>query len=105
MEGLYAGFAKMDITPEYQVGLGGYSNAETRRNTAILDRIYATCIALTDGDETILLYTIDNCACGRETANKIREVVNQATGIPGEKMFFGATHTHSAPSMGGHPEA
>ena len=83
--GLLAGFAKIDITPDYQVGLGGYSNAESRRNTAILDRIYATCIALTDGDETILLYTLDNCSCGRGSADAIRKVVSEATGIPGRR--------------------
>ena len=53
-QGLLAGFAKVDITPDYQVGLGGYSNAESRRNIGIAEKIYATCIALTDGDETIL---------------------------------------------------
>jgi len=105
-QGLYAGYAKMDITPEYQVGLGGYSNAETRRNVdGIADRIYATCIALTEGEETILLYTIDNCACDHSFAEEIRSMVSAATGIAGEKIFCGATHTHSAPSLGGHPEA
>ena len=104
-KGLMAGFAKMDITPDYTVGLGGYSNAETRRNVGIAMPIYATCIALREGEETILVYTIDNCACGRGTADEIREVVGAATGIPGDKMFFGATHTHNAPSTGGYPEA
>jgi hypothetical protein len=104
-KGLMAGFAKMDITPDYTVGLGGYSNAETRRNVGIAMPIYATCIALREGEETILVYTIDNCACGRGTADEIREVVGAATGIPGDKMFFGATHTHNAPSIGGYPEA
>ena len=61
--GLYAGFAKIDITPDYQIGIGGYSNPESRRSEMVEERIYTTCIALTDGDETILLYTIDNCAC------------------------------------------
>jgi len=103
--GLYAGFAKMDITPDYQVGLGGYSNAETRRNTGIAARINATCIALTDGDETILLYTIDNCACARGIADEIREVVCAATGLAEDKIFIGATHSHNAPSLFGHPEA
>ena len=28
--GLYAGFAKVDITPDYEVGLSGYSNPESR---------------------------------------------------------------------------
>ena len=102
-KGLLAGYAKIDITPDYQVGLGGYSNAESRRNTAVLDRIYATCIAVTEGEDTVLLYTIDNCSCGRATANAIRSVVSQATGVPEDKIFFG--HTHNAPGMGGHPEA
>ena len=104
-QGLLAGFAKIDITPDYQVGLGGYSNAESRRNTGIAARIYATCIALTDGDETILLYTIDNCACARGIADEIRQVVTEATGIAEDKIFCAATHSHNAPSLFGHPEA
>lgn len=103
--GLLAGFAKLDITPDYPVGLGGYSNAESRRSVGIAERIYATCIALTDGDETILMYTIDNCACARGIANEIRTVVSAAVGIDGEKIFCAATHSHSAPSLFGHPEA
>lgn len=103
--GLLAGYAKLDITPDYQVGLGGYSNAESRRNTGIAARIYATCIALTDGDETILMYTIDNCACARGIADEIRQVVTEATGIAEDKIFCAATHSHNAPSLFGHPEA
>ena len=104
-QGLLAGFAKIDITPDYQVGLGGYSNAESRRNEGIAARIYATCIALTDGGETILLYTIDNCACARGIADEIREVVTAATGIAEDKIFCAATHSHNAPSLFCHPEA
>ena len=104
-KGLLAGYAKIDITPDYQIGLGGYSNAETRRSVGIAARIYATCIALTDGDETILLYTIDNCSCTRAVAERIREVVGAAVGIDGEKIFCAATHSHNAPSMAGYPEA
>lgn len=103
--GLLAGFAKIDITPDYQVGLGGYSNAESRRNTGIAERIYATCIALSEGDEKILVYTIDNCACAHNIAEQIREVVGAATGIAGDKIFCAATHSHNAPSLFGHPEA
>ena len=103
--GLYAGFAKIDITPDYQVGIGGYSNAESRRSEMVEERIYTTCIALTDGDETILLYTIDNCACDHGMAEKIRAAVTPVTGIAGEKIFCSATHGHNCPSFGGYPEA
>lgn len=103
--GLYAGFAKIDITPDYQIGIGGYSNAESRRSEMVEERIYTTCIALTDGDETILLYTIDNCACDHGMAEKIRAAVTPVTGIAGEKIFCAATHGHNCPSFGGYPEA
>ena len=103
--GLYAGFAKVDITPDYQIGIGGYSNAESRRSEMVEERIYTTCIALTDGEETILLYTIDNCACDHGMAEKIRAAVTPVTGIAGEKIFCSATHGHNCPSFGGYPEA
>ena len=102
---LQAGFAKIDITPDYNIGLGGYSNADTRISEAIEDRIYATCIALTDGEETILLYTLDNCGFGSEMADRLRAPVTAATGIAGEKIFVMATHTHNAPALAAHNQA
>jgi len=104
-QGLYAGFAKVDITPDYVVGLSGYSNPESRRNEdGIADRIYTTCIALTEGEETILLYTVDTCGLGHEFAEAIRKVVSKAVEIPAEKIFCAATHTHNAPALFGYPE-
>ena len=99
VEGLSVGYSKVNITPEFSVGLGGYSDAETRKSEGFVDYIYATCIAATDGDETILMYTIDTCAMAHSTAEKIRGLVTAATGVPGEKIFVGATHCHSCPSL------
>lgn len=102
---LQAGFAKIDITPDYPIGLGGYSNANVRISEGIEDRIYATCIALSEGEETILVYTIDNCAAGQETAERLRGAVTAATGIADEKIFVAATHSHNCPGLGGHDQA
>ena len=87
---------------DYPTGLGGYSNAETRQHEGVVENIFTTCIALTEGEETILLFTLDNCACDHHCAELIRGVVTPITGIPGEKIFCSATHTHSAPSWGGY---
>jgi len=103
--GLYAGFGKVNITPDYQIGIGGYSNAESRRSEMVEEPIYTICVALTDGDETILLYTIDNCGIAHGFAEKIREAVTPVTGIAGEKIFVAATHGHNCPGLGGYPEA
>ena len=98
--GLQVGFAKINITPDYSVGLGGYSDAETRRSEGFIDYIYITCIAVTEGEETILLYTLDNCAASKSVADKFRNAVTPVTDIPAEKIFVGATHSHSCPSLG-----
>ena len=98
-DGLQIGYAKIDITPDFSVGLGGYSDAETRRSEGFVTYIYATCIAATYGEKTILMFTIDNCAASANVANKIRNVVSPATGIPETDIFVGATHCHSCPSL------
>ena len=102
---LLAGFGKIDVTPDYPVGLRGYANDGTRIHEMVVDPIYVTCIALTEGEETILVYTLDHCCCDQTITQWIRQAVTPVTGIPGEKIFTSATHTHSAPSTGAHPNA
>ena len=96
---LKIGYSKVDITPDFSVGLGGYSDSETRRSEGFVDKIYITCIAATSGEDTILIYTLDNCAAAETVANKIRGVASPATGVPENKIFVGATHAHSCPSL------
>ena len=45
-KGLMAGFAKIDMTPDYPVGLAGDSDAEKRIHEMVVEPVYATCIAL-----------------------------------------------------------
>lgn len=103
--GLKAGYAKVNLTPGYVTGLGGYSDAETRASTGFLDYIYVTCIAVNSGEETILLYTIDTCGLGRNDKDPIRAVVSRTTGVPEDKIFIGATHGHNCPALTGYANA
>ena len=98
-EGLQVGYAKIDITPTYEVGLHGYGDTAKRASQGFLDYIYSTCIAVTSGEETVLIYTIDNVGINHESAEKIRDEVTEATGIAGEKIFIGATHGHNCPAL------
>ena len=104
-EGLQVGFAKVNITPDFTVGLGGYSDAETRSTTGFVEYIYTTCIAVTSGEDTLLMYTIDTCAVAKAQMDKIREMVTAATGIPGEFIFAGGTHGHNCPSLSSYDNA
>ena len=101
---LQAGFGRENITPEKPAGLGGYSDAETRISGMVLDYIYTTCVAFREGDQTILVFTIDICGLIDTQMEWIRNHVTTNTGIPGENIFIGATHTHSAPQVSGNED-
>ena len=96
---LRVGFGRVDVTPDFSVGLGGYGNAETRRSNGVVDRLYITCIAITKADETILMLTADTLGLGRGLLSTFRTFVSSATGIAQDKIFVGAIHTHSAPDL------
>ena len=81
------------------MGLGGNSDMETRRSTGFADYIYITCIAATEGEETVLIYTVDNCSVSKAVVDQLREAVTAKTGIAPGKIFVGATHSHSCPSL------
>lgn len=98
MEKLNVGFGRVDITPDFPVSIAGYSDDETRISEGVLEHIYVTCIAMTAGAETVLLYTIDNLSVYRKEADIIREYVSPKVGVAPEKIFFTATHCHTAPT-------
>lgn len=103
--GLSVGYSKVNITPTYTVGLGGYSDAETRTATGMIEYVYLTCIAVTSGEDTILMYTIDNCSFNHDQAEGLRTQVTLATKIPGESIFVGATHGHNCPALSAYENA
>ena len=98
-KGFMAGFGRADMTPDFSVGLSGYDNAETRRSTGVKDRIYMTCVAMSDGVQTILLITADVLGLNNALIERVRTPVHLGTGVPIENIFVGATHTHSAPDF------
>lgn len=97
---IYAGFGRRDITPVESVPMAGFGNTSFRKHTVVLDQLYATCVALTDeNDSTVLLYHIDLISLPRYADTQIREAVTAATGIGAERIILGCTHTHSAPDL------
>lgn len=96
---LLAGYARADITPDFTVCISGYGDDEFRRSEGVKDPIYLTCIAVTSGDETILMYDADLLSVNDWGVEKMCEVVCPATGIPADKIFCGATHSHSGPLL------
>ncbi len=94
---LKAGFACRDITPEYSVPLGGYGGSEGRMSKVNLDPLFVSCVAVSDGEETVLFYQVDMTDILNEDIETCRKGILEKYGIPGKNVFITATHTHSAP--------
>ena len=101
---LLAGFGRQCITPDFPVHISGYGDDEIRMSEGVRDDMYVTCVAITDGDDTVLLYTNDMLSINDGMTNEVRKLVSPATGVPGSHIFCGATHSHSGPLLYGDRE-
>ena len=96
-DGLQVGYSKVNITPDFPVVLGGYGDYENRIYGTVLDYLYITCIAVTEKDQTVLIFTVDSLSWYKVQSDEVRPLITKVTGVPGENIFFSATHTHGAP--------
>ena len=96
--GLQVGFGRTNITPSYSVALQG-GDYTKRMSQGQLDNLYATCIALRSGEETVLLYTIDVKLMTGGFVEPMKKAISQRTGIPENNIFLSATHTHAGPAV------
>ena len=77
---LQAGFGRVDISPTLSVPLSGYGNTISRMSQGCLDPLYATCVAITDGqDNTVLLITTDMIGIWDYLTAEIRQLINRST--------------------------
>ena len=93
-EGLHVGFGRADIVPQYQVHMAG-GDWKSRKNDGFRDMLYVTCVAITEGDETLLFYTMDFLGSSDNFVVDACAAVSAATGIPAENIWMNATHTHA----------
>ncbi len=95
-----AGFHRICINPEEPMPLTGFANDAAQFHNRVLDDIHASCIALTDADDsTALLITIDACWIQDSLGVPLRKAIWEATGVAEDRIYLCATHTHSAPSQ------
>ena len=85
------GFSRVVITPDLPA---------TQKDGTVLrtktDDIYTTCIAINDGDNTVLLYTVDVPNIGADNYKALQLRIKMATKVPAENIFMSATHDHSS---------
>ena len=95
---MQVGFGKSNMMPETVVTIAGGEDPN-RLSTGYLDYLTASCIAFSDGNKTVLLFTTDMQCLTSSFLGNIYDVISQDTGIPKEDIMISCTHDHSSPSM------
>lgn len=94
---LQAGFARVDITPPFGNDLSGYY--ERRLADGTLDPLYLNAVALTVGEETLILMAADYIGIKMDHNVKIREMICARTGVPTDHIMIAALHQHTSPCL------
>lgn len=95
---MQVGFGKSNMMPETVVTIAGGEDPN-RLSTGYLDYLTASCIAFSDGTNTVLLYTIDMQCLTSGFLGNIKDTISQEIGVPVENIMLSCTHDHSSPSM------
>lgn len=96
---LQAGFARVAAMPTTEkVHIAG-GDAATDISDGYIDELAVTCVALKQGEQTILIYTCDIVDIDKAFYLTTENAIVTATGIPPENIILNATHTHSAPTL------
>ncbi|MDO8729919.1 MAG: neutral/alkaline non-lysosomal ceramidase N-terminal domain-containing protein [Candidatus Omnitrophota bacterium] len=92
---LSAGAAKVEITPPVGTPLAGYAKRRGKPSTGIRDPLYVRTLALSDGEDTLLLISADLLVFPQPLAERILQRISEESGVPRQGIILAATHTHS----------
>lgn len=96
-EGLQVGYARAKMMPKTQVPMS--SGSSNPLSNGFRDYLYATCIAWSYGEETVILITQDLLNAQGKPTIAAKEAITEATGITADRIMICSTHTHSCPRM------
>ena len=87
---------RVDITPLGTFYMEGYLT-ELRRQPAlgVHDTPYAFLLLIEVGAERVLFVSLDVCIITRELTQPMRALLEEATGIPAERIVINAIHSHA----------
>ncbi len=98
MSTLKAGFGRRLITPPLGTPISGYY--EKRFAKGVLDELYVSAMALSDGEKKVLIIGADIIYLNIEQAAECRKIISEFCNIPIEAIYINASHTHTGPVIG-----
>jgi hypothetical protein len=94
-----AGFSKVDITPRVGVELCGFGAYINRHSTRVVEPLYARAMAVDNGQAQWVIVSADLLAFSEPLTDRIRALVQKATGWHADQIMLHATHTHAGPCV------
>jgi len=91
---LKAGAAQVDITPDREVMLAG--SFEIRRASVVLSPLYASALAVDDGERRFIFVSLDLLCISDEIASELRGRIAEKAGTIPSNIAVSCTHTHNA---------
>ena len=91
--GFEAGFSRVDATPPPGLPIPGYFSH--RVADGVLDPLYIDCVAVSDGENRALIYCVDDLHLTNPFFEKAFPAITEATGVPRDRIYVHATHTHT----------
>ncbi|MCC6694254.1 MAG: neutral/alkaline non-lysosomal ceramidase N-terminal domain-containing protein [Candidatus Hydrogenedentes bacterium] len=98
---LKAGWGSARLTPPVGTPLAGFGDREGKPSTGIHDELEVKAVALSDGEDTVVLVGSDMLIVPDNIANAVREQVAEKTGLTPDDILFNASHSHSGPGAWG----
>ncbi|MBL8227981.1 MAG: neutral/alkaline non-lysosomal ceramidase N-terminal domain-containing protein [Bryobacterales bacterium] len=96
-----AGAARADLTPQEPIWMAGYA-ARTKPSEGVRQKIWAKALALRDEKgAAAVIVTLDLVGIRRPLAEDLAGAITSKHKIPRDRILFNASHTHSAPLVGG----
>ncbi|MFQ6036220.1 MAG: neutral/alkaline non-lysosomal ceramidase N-terminal domain-containing protein, partial [Sedimentisphaerales bacterium] len=100
-KGVQFGLGETELTPPVGTPLAGYGSRKGAASKGVHDKLYAKALALSDGQDTVVITGSDLLIVSRKLADAILEKVMAQTNLQREDILFSATHTHSGPGAWG----
>ncbi len=97
MKEFRVGFGSRVINGEFGMPIDGYFVPRFVRG--VLDDIEAEALYLSLGEERAVIISCEVAGVDSVTVKEIAATVERATGVPAERVFVSATHSHTSPMI------
>lgn len=95
------GVARVDITPEFPIRLGGFAGRRME-SAGVRQHLFAKALAISEGDAPpVVIVAIDCMAISDELVQQVARRVQEQVDVPVERFSLTATHSHTAPMLSG----